>query len=322
MILMWSAPWRSCSRTARRTSVTPSAIAMVKTMAFSVGQPPPRSVRRRGSLCPLVWPMARPAMKSRGPGRYPRSTASRMPQSAPPVSRTVVKPRSSMARMSGAARAVRRVSGTASSARMLTSGRNTWTWQSISPGMSVRPPTSTTVAPDVRIGRGDTSRIREPSTRTATPSWRSALVGSRSFAFLNRVRLIGRLLPGRWPARARAALSAMGVPGRNGRAIVTWRDLARPGVPRGALDSVRRPHGHSAQPPAGRAATPTRGRSRKTGCPGSRVPSRSRCSSGASPGRLPSSACRSTSSRSARTTPRRRSAGPGGSSGSRRSSPC
>ena len=44
-------------------------IAMVKTMAFSVGQVPPRSVRRRGSLWPLVWPMARPAMKSRGPGR-------------------------------------------------------------------------------------------------------------------------------------------------------------------------------------------------------------------------------------------------------------
>jgi len=32
MILTWLAPWRTCSRTARRTSPTPSAIAPIKPM--------------------------------------------------------------------------------------------------------------------------------------------------------------------------------------------------------------------------------------------------------------------------------------------------
>ena len=148
MILIWSAPWRICSRTARRTSSAPSASDMVKAMALQQrhggGAP---SVRRRESLWPPVGPMARPEMNRRGPGRSPPSTAALMPQSAPPVSRTVVKPRSIMPRISGAARAVMSVSGMFSRFRMFTSLRYTCTWQSISPGMSVRPPPSITVAP-------------------------------------------------------------------------------------------------------------------------------------------------------------------------------
>jgi len=58
--------------------------------------------------------MARPAMNMRGPGSSPCATPSRTPQSAPPVSRTVVKPRSIIARMSAAARTVIMVSGIAS----------------------------------------------------------------------------------------------------------------------------------------------------------------------------------------------------------------
>ena len=125
------------------------------------------SVRRRESLWPPVGPIARPEMKSRGPGIRPVSTAVLMPQSAPPVSRTVVKPRSSMPFIRSADRAVSRVRGTCSRLRMLTSTRKTWTWQSIRPGIRVRLPQSTTLALAALIGLDDTSLIVSPSTRTS-----------------------------------------------------------------------------------------------------------------------------------------------------------
>ena len=50
----------------------------------------------------------------RGPGIRPDSTAVLVPQSAPPASRTVVKPRSSMRFRRPVERAIIRVSGTAS----------------------------------------------------------------------------------------------------------------------------------------------------------------------------------------------------------------
>ena len=181
-------------------------MAIVNTMALQQPQADPGSVRRRWSLCPLVCPMARPAMKSRGPTRWPWATASRIPQSAPPVSRTVVNPRSSIARISPAARAVMSVSGTASSARRLTSERKTWAWQSISPGMSTRPPHSTTVAPAARMGRSETSRMRSPSTSTDAPSvYRPATVSSTR-AFRNRTWLIRAFLPLPLPSRERAGV--------------------------------------------------------------------------------------------------------------------
>ncbi len=74
----------------------------------------PMSVRRLRSLWPPVGPIERQEMKSRGPGIRPDSTAVLVPQSAPPASRTVVKPRSSMRFRRPAERAIIRVSGTAS----------------------------------------------------------------------------------------------------------------------------------------------------------------------------------------------------------------
>src|SRR5262245_30494626 len=194
MILMWSTPWRSCSRAAWRTSSTPSAMPSVNAIALQQWQVAPVSVRRRESLCPPVWPMGRPATKSRGPGRRPWATPSRMPQSAPPVSRTVVKPRSSMACMRAAPRAVIRVSGIASSARMLTSDRKTWTWQSISPGIRVRPPASSVRLAETWIGRADTSRIRSPSTTTEAFSVRLPEAGSSRLALLIRIIAARRIL--------------------------------------------------------------------------------------------------------------------------------
>ena len=117
MILTWSQPWRISSRTARRTSETPSATPIENVRALQQWQRTPKSVRRRPSLWPPVGPIARPAMNSRGPGSSPLSVASFRPQSAPPVSRTLVKPRSSILRIKSAARAVISVSGTLSRLR-------------------------------------------------------------------------------------------------------------------------------------------------------------------------------------------------------------
>ena len=73
-------------------------------------------------------------MNSRGPGSSHFSVASFRPQSAPPVSRTLVKPRSSILRISSAARAVISVNGTLSRLRITTSDSTTCTWLSIRPG--------------------------------------------------------------------------------------------------------------------------------------------------------------------------------------------
>ena len=159
MIFTWSQPCRISSRTAFCTSATPSARPMAKASALQQWQRTPGSVRLRPSLCPPVGPSALPAMNSRGPGQSPCSTAVLIPQSAPPVSRTVVKPRSSMPRIRCIARAVIRVSGMLSSRPSATSLNTTWTWQSIRPGIRVRPPQSTTSAEPAAIGRSDTSLI-------------------------------------------------------------------------------------------------------------------------------------------------------------------
>ena len=87
-----------------------------------------------------------------------------IPQSAPPVSRTVVKPRSSMARNRDAARAVIRVSGNISMKRTLTSLWMACTWQSISPGIKVRLPQSIITASDALIGVSLSSFTVSPST--------------------------------------------------------------------------------------------------------------------------------------------------------------
>src|SRR5262249_27721696 len=133
---------------------------------------------------------------------------SRIPQSAPPVSRTVVKPRSSMARMRAAPRAVINVSGRASSARMLTSERKTWTCESISPGIRVRPPASSVSVADTVIGRGDTSRMRSPSTTTEAFSVTWPETGSSRAAFRIRIMAAGRILHRRPVSAARVVKPA------------------------------------------------------------------------------------------------------------------
>ena len=173
----------------------PSASDMTKPSASQQGQRSPTSVRRRKSLCPPVGPTARPAMKRRGPGASPSSTAWRKPQSAPPVSRTDVKPRFSIARSDAIACAVISVTGCVSSRGKKTSFRTMCTWQSIRPGISVRPPQSTTSALSARIGRSETSRISLSSTRISRPPIGSSCSGSSIEKFLRRVCPICTMLP-------------------------------------------------------------------------------------------------------------------------------
>ncbi len=151
-----------------RTSLTPSDTHIENAIALQQWQfRLNTSVRLRGSECPPVGPIACPAMNSRGPAIAPSSTACFNPQSAPPVSRTVVNPRASMSRMLAAARAVPSVNGTASRFRVLTAVSMTCTWLSISPGITTRPPQSTTSASPAETP-SPTSTTVSPSTRIST----------------------------------------------------------------------------------------------------------------------------------------------------------
>ena len=69
--------------------------------------------------------------------------------------------------MSWAARAVISVSGTFSRRGMETSDSTTCTWLSMSPGISVRPPQSTTPALGALMGLAETSLILSPSTSSS-----------------------------------------------------------------------------------------------------------------------------------------------------------
>jgi len=105
------------------------------------------------------------------------ATASFMPQSAPPVSRSVVKPRSSIARICTEPFAASKVSGTSDSSCSFTSDSTMWICASIRPGISVALPMSMRCAEADLIGRSETSLTKLPSTSTSMPSrsssWRA-----------------------------------------------------------------------------------------------------------------------------------------------------
>ena len=98
--------------------------------------------------------------------------------------------------MSTAARAVIKVRGTFSRRGMETSDSTTCTWLSISPGISVRPPQSITVASGALIGRSETSLMRSPSTSSSWPPRSSSCSGSSISKFLKRYCDVVGLLAG------------------------------------------------------------------------------------------------------------------------------
>ena len=171
--LIWSAPPFSSSRAARRTASGPSA-----TWAKPVVSMP--HAHRRGWLLgaavspwPPVCDSTRPERKIRGAAISPASAASFSPRSSPPASRIVVKPRRSIPSRIALASMPIRVSGRWFIEPMSIFVIAAWTWASMSPGISVRPPASRrgTSSPDARrCPSTPTSTMRSPSTRTLAPS--------------------------------------------------------------------------------------------------------------------------------------------------------
>ena len=118
------------------------------------------------------------AITRRGPSISPSSTARTRPWSAPPTSRTVVKPRRSIPFMVRAARSAVSEDGRAAFAPMSTREAITCTCASMRPGISTRPARSMRVAAALRMRPSETSLMRSPSTSTSAPSATSPRSGS------------------------------------------------------------------------------------------------------------------------------------------------
>ena len=178
------APARSSSRAANRTASTPShSRPMAPTRCCNGAR---SSERIRLSQWPPVWLSALPEITSRGPCTAPIACASTRPRSAPPTSRTVVKPRASIAPMICPARSAASDDGCAALAAKSAIDATTCTCASIRPGISTRPPRSIRVAAADTIGRSDTSRITPLSVSTSMPPRGPSCRGSSTSPPVNR----------------------------------------------------------------------------------------------------------------------------------------
>lgn len=129
-----------------------------------------RSARRRTSPRPEVCEIIAPPGKMRGPGITSRSIASSRPKAAPPTSRTVVKPRSRQASASCPATRWMKPTSAVSAVTMSTPTRVACQWQSISPGITARPPQERRSASAGPWPRGSRAATRPSSTRMSRPS--------------------------------------------------------------------------------------------------------------------------------------------------------
>ena len=272
MIFTWVAPRRSSSRAALRTAGTPSATCEKPFEWIWHAHRLTASERGVKSPWPPVWESVRPEKNRRGPFTSPRRTASAIPQSAPPASRTVVKPRRSIASSTRPASRATSVVGRPCIAARFSVVMVAWTWASISPGISVRPRASIRSAPAARIGRSLTSTMRSASTSTLLPGRSSPAAGSSRAPFskricarkpppLSRARAARRRILSRRAARrpVRAAARRRGAPLRRGTGTDSGRSSSAGAAPRG----------RSPAPARSRASAP--GRSRPAAaCSGSR----------------------------------------------------
>ena len=179
--LMAEDPPRSCSRAARRTASGPSTSTAMPVSTSSQAQVAAGAERPRVSPWPPVWLKARPTRSSSGPATTPCSTAAAMPGSAPPASRTVVKPRRTIASSARAAWTPTSVSGMAAARAKSMVDTITWTWASMSPGSTLAPAASISRPSPVATGSSVTATIRSPSTTTVRSPTSAAVVLSKTF---------------------------------------------------------------------------------------------------------------------------------------------
>ena len=166
--LICVAPFRSCSRAARRTSSAPSTISGRATRPGIETPAWIASCCARRSPWPPVCVRTDPDGRIRGPRNIPVATARAQAGSSPPASRTVVNPSSSAPSIM--ARTLRTCNTHGSvpwSPRGPINAR--WIWASVRPGSSVQPvPSMVSVAAGSRwLPAGWIEAIRPSRTRTS-----------------------------------------------------------------------------------------------------------------------------------------------------------
>ena len=142
----------------------------------------------QSSPWPPVWLSMMIEICIRGPGIIPRSTASLMPRSAPPASRTLVMPVASVFLRFAAALKNCRLNGVSMISMKFGVSITTCTWQSKKPGDTNPPEQSTDSSPS---RPGPTSTMR-PSSTTTSPSVGAAVVPSYTKPPVKRVRVMRR----------------------------------------------------------------------------------------------------------------------------------
>src|SRR5437763_13637377 len=181
-----------------------------------------------------------PEGRMRGPRTRPSLVASASPPSAPPASRTVVKPESRATSQTWKIRAAVTATGVRRPLRSARSTRVRWAWASMRPGTTVRPPRSSSTPVG---GRPPTWAIRSPSTaitpsRTGPAPVPSTTFAPRSTRLAMRARLAGAPGALRPASRAGHALRPASRTGHeNGHAV--RREVEATGLDAGAL--VRAP---------------------------------------------------------------------------------
>ena len=205
------------------------------------------SVGNRKSPCPPLWEMNAPDGQMRGPATTPASMACLSPNTGPPRSRTLVNPRKSM---SVAALPAAMWMNPMSPTRTVNCGTEVnirWTWASIRPGISVRPPPwirVTDVPAGGAIGPLPMAWMMLPTTSTLDGADSRSDVPSNTRTFSNSTAA-GGAAAGVWAYAGNAVSeTTRGTASKGGRYFVLTRigDLLRAGrlTGRGAGTELRR----------------------------------------------------------------------------------
>ena len=147
----------------------------------------------RKSPCPLVTVIMAPEGQMRGPTTMPMSMACFRPQTGPPRSRTVVKPRISVSVASAPASRLMKPTSPMIAATGVGRTSMVCQWASMSPGIRVRPlPAMTVTAGPAAIGAEEMRSIRLPRTSTLARPDSPVPLPSNTRTFSNSVAGTGR----------------------------------------------------------------------------------------------------------------------------------